>query len=297
MILHIEKAKVLRIFANIIGNGLQAMRYKGHIRIETREASSSMIEFVLSNDGPHIPAEHLPKLFDAFFTSGKKGGTGLGLAIAHKVVVAHGGEIRCESAPDNGVSFIFTLPATHTKTPPNPISLPRQSSDFIKAASMMQPFDHDKSNEDELKFIEEFELCAKNFSRKIRILLVDDEQVYREGLREKLTRHLKLNAYIEISAVGTPEEALKFPSADLAIIDVDLDSQVMNGFDIVELLRKRGDTGIICTHSNRVLASDHKTAIDRGADAFLPKPMTTLHLLKLLCQAQKRLRLANRWCS
>jgi len=89
---NVHVQKVGRVFSNIVGNAVHAMGQKGRIWFKTRERDG-LIEFCLGNAGSVIPAESLPKLFDAFFTSGKKGGTGLGLAIAEKVVKAHGGRI------------------------------------------------------------------------------------------------------------------------------------------------------------------------------------------------------------
>jgi signal transduction histidine kinase len=91
------------------------MREKGNLWIRTSE-QEGFVEFTLGNGGSFIPAESLSKLFDAFFTSGKRGGTGLGLAIAKTIVEAHGGSIRCvsektEEHPTGLVEFTFTLPA------------------------------------------------------------------------------------------------------------------------------------------------------------------------------------------
>jgi signal transduction histidine kinase len=104
---HVQK--IGRVFSNIVGNSFQAMRNRGQMWFRTFE-SDGMIHFCIGNGGSLIPAETLPKLFEAFFTSGKKGGTGLGLAIAQKVVNAHGGKIWCESSktaehPDGKVEF------------------------------------------------------------------------------------------------------------------------------------------------------------------------------------------------
>ncbi|MHA0111243.1 sensor histidine kinase, partial [Klebsiella pneumoniae] len=80
---NVHVQKVGRVFSNIVGNAVQAMRQKGRIWFRTRERDG-LIEFCVGNAGSVIPAESLSKLFEAFFTSGKKGGTGLGLAIAQK---------------------------------------------------------------------------------------------------------------------------------------------------------------------------------------------------------------------
>jgi signal transduction histidine kinase len=120
---YVDSRKAGRVFSNIFANAVQAMQGKGKLWIRTRSVGSD-IEFCLGNDGSTIPEGHLQRLFDAFFTSGKKDGTGLGLAIAHKVVVAHGGTIRCESRttpahPNGMVEFFFTLPSARTRSVSN----------------------------------------------------------------------------------------------------------------------------------------------------------------------------------
>jgi signal transduction histidine kinase len=64
------------------------------------------------DDGPGIPPEELPHVFDRFWRGGKvrAEGSGLGLAIARELVRAHGGEILVESKPDQGTTFRFSLP-------------------------------------------------------------------------------------------------------------------------------------------------------------------------------------------
>jgi two-component system sensor histidine kinase ChvG len=61
--------------------------------------------------GPGVPPQHLPRIFDRFFTTDEgRDGTGLGLAIVKSVVEAHGGAVTVESAPGEGASFVVELP-------------------------------------------------------------------------------------------------------------------------------------------------------------------------------------------
>ena len=71
--------------------------------------------FTVSDNGPGIPKENLPHVFDRFYRvdkarSREKGGTGLGLSIVHQLVLLHGGAIRVESEEGTGASFIVELP-------------------------------------------------------------------------------------------------------------------------------------------------------------------------------------------
>lgn len=137
---HMVKADVVRagrVFANVLGNALQAMHEKGNLWVCTREAEGC-VEFTLGNAGSFIPEESMPMLFDAFFTSGKRGGTGLGLAIAKKIVEAHGGTIKCVSQknaahPAGMVEFVFTLPASAIECEALSSALPASSKHVREA--------------------------------------------------------------------------------------------------------------------------------------------------------------------
>ncbi len=63
----------------------------------------------VSDNGPGIPADVLPKLFVPFFTT-KARGTGLGLAVVQKIIVQHGGQVVVRNRPEGGAEFIVTLP-------------------------------------------------------------------------------------------------------------------------------------------------------------------------------------------
>jgi signal transduction histidine kinase len=74
------------------------------------------IEATVTDSGPGIPAEHLPRVFDRFYRAEaartrEGGGTGLGLAIARDLTRAQGGELTASNAPDGGASLTLTLPA------------------------------------------------------------------------------------------------------------------------------------------------------------------------------------------
>lgn len=112
-----NREKILRVFQNILENAEQALEGKGNIWFETKDiyvSGQEMLEINISNNGPPIPKEFIPKLFDPFFSKGKKHGTGLGLSICHKIVSVHGGTIFTRSLPKK-TSFIIVLPSSDLK--------------------------------------------------------------------------------------------------------------------------------------------------------------------------------------
>ncbi|MBF0364515.1 MAG: response regulator [Oligoflexia bacterium] len=312
--LSVDIHKVMRIFSNITGNAIQAMSNEGRLWFKTKDYDSEnrpFIEFVIGNDGPPILEEYLDKLFDAFFTSGKKGGTGLGLAIAQKIVFAHGGRIWCESNPSFGVEFHFTLPAVLSSAPSKDIAvhgnmilqLPKSSKEILETVQLQKDFinsleskpgdSNSLSGKDDMQIEEDLRSILSKINRKhkTRIVLLDDEAVYRAVLEEYIAKMGDLGESFEVVSVKNSSTALKAFEKEtpvLAIFDVDLGKNSLNGFETTAKVRALGHQTFICIHSNRILHTDYSASIEVGADAFLPKPMGRTHLLKFLYQAMQK---------
>ncbi|MEI8027074.1 MAG: response regulator [Pseudomonadota bacterium] len=122
-------------------------------------------------------------------------------------------------------------------------------------------------------------------------MVVDDETIYRSAVVSYLGRTPELLALISLTQAANAAEALGLIGQygfDLVITDVDMGLQSLDGFELVRGLRAKGIGSFICVHSNRIIAADHKTAIDAGADAFLPKPMARAQLLRMVLQAVQK---------
>jgi signal transduction histidine kinase len=76
-------------------------------------ADNSHVRFLVKDDGPGIPAEDMPRIFERFYRGRNAGteGAGLGLAIVQSVANAHAGRIDVQSAPGGGSTFILEIPA------------------------------------------------------------------------------------------------------------------------------------------------------------------------------------------
>jgi signal transduction histidine kinase len=100
------------MFMNIILNAVEAMEGRGKLGLRTYLASEGdRVIIEISDTGPGIPEEVLPKIFEPFFTTKEAGkGTGLGLSLVYGIVENHGGRIAARSRPDEGTAFIIELP-------------------------------------------------------------------------------------------------------------------------------------------------------------------------------------------
>jgi two-component system sensor histidine kinase ChvG len=98
------------LLRNLIENAASFAAPAGAVDVQI-EASEHAIHLSVHDTGPGILEADLPRVFDRFFTTrGSARGTGLGLALVKAVVVAHGGEVRADSAPGEGATFHVTLP-------------------------------------------------------------------------------------------------------------------------------------------------------------------------------------------
>jgi CheY-like chemotaxis protein len=289
---NIDTQKIRRVFSNILVNALQSIDAKGTIWIHTQE-KGSFIEFTLGNAGSLISKETLPRLFEAFYTSGKKGGTGLGLAIAQKVVNEHGGEIHCKSArteqyPNGYVEFVFTLPAVKEYGSKSDEILPTHSKHVFDQLAKVKKRDTNAVNADEIIQESNLHKKLKLFQNIPSLLIVDDEPVYRNSLASQLARGDSLIPSIPVYFAKTYDEAIdkcQNLKPFLVIQDSDLGVSSKNGIEVIKEIRRQGYCGRICMHSNRVLYDDQKIAFEAGADSVLPKPMSREHLLKLIDSA------------
>jgi signal transduction histidine kinase len=104
--------RVLQVLSNLVDNSLKAMPSGGALRLAVRRGGEE-VAFEVSDTGPGIAPEDQPRVFERWWRSpgARWAGSGLGLAIARGIVEAHGGRIALRSAPGEGTTFTFTLPA------------------------------------------------------------------------------------------------------------------------------------------------------------------------------------------
>ena len=99
-----------QVLTNLLSNASRYSPQGSTIRVSGR-AEGDHVRVAVADEGPGIPSEEQPLLFERFYRSKAEGpGIGLGLAIARGIVEAHGGRIGLTSEPGRGTSVWFTLP-------------------------------------------------------------------------------------------------------------------------------------------------------------------------------------------
>ncbi|HEY1664023.1 MAG TPA: ATP-binding protein [Verrucomicrobiae bacterium] len=125
-----DEAKIQQAFTKVMENAVEAISSNGQITVQCRNleltesthdgnvrlAPGLYICAEISDNGPGIPPEILPRIFEPFFTTKKNGNhRGLGLALVYGIVTNHGGGVAVSSQPGNGASVRIYLPAENQR--------------------------------------------------------------------------------------------------------------------------------------------------------------------------------------
>lgn len=106
--LQLERARMERVFLNLIGNALEAMPEGGEVRISAARENQSVLVRI-EDTGPGISQDIRAHLFRPFVTSGKRNGLGLGLTLSRQTVLDHGGDLWADPSPERGARFWMRL--------------------------------------------------------------------------------------------------------------------------------------------------------------------------------------------
>jgi signal transduction histidine kinase len=199
-----NESRLGQVFLNLIVNAAQAIpegdARNNEIKIITRMDSSDRVAIEFHDTGAGIPAEVLPRIFEAFFTTKAAAvGTGLGLAICHRIVAEHDGEISVKSRTGSGTVFRIVLRAANREV----AELPAAPLGIVAA-------------------------------RAGRVLVVDDEQM----LCRAIERILGADHYV--TTVTSAREALSRLGGGerFDLILCDLMMPEMTGMDLYDELRQ-----------------------------------------------------------
>jgi signal transduction histidine kinase len=110
--------RLTQVFTNLAENAITYAPNAGEVRLAVSSDDGQWVEGIIEDNGPGIPAEALPRIFERFYQVEKsrvrgdgRQGSGLGLAIVRELVEAHGGQVSVSSRPGEGTTFMVRLPA------------------------------------------------------------------------------------------------------------------------------------------------------------------------------------------
>ena len=112
--------ELLSAMSNLVGNAIRYTPPGGDVHVRAFVLPDGRAAFSVSDTGPGIAPEHIPRLTERFYRvdhsrSRDTGGTGLGLAIVKHVAQRHGAELKIESTPGKGATFTIIFPASRVR--------------------------------------------------------------------------------------------------------------------------------------------------------------------------------------
>jgi len=263
-----DAGQIGQVVHNLVINAVQAMAQGGVIRlacdnVTLREGDAlplppgGYVRISVRDAGPGIPSDHLPRVFDPYFTT-KAGGHGLGLASVYSIVRKHGGHVTVASTQGEGTTFEVFLPA---------------SSSAPAAARRGEPAETDTRAEPE--------------PRGARVLVMDDEPAVRKVAAAMLER---LGYEVEtvtdgVAAVDAARAAWEQGRPfDLLLMDLTVPGG-MGGLEAARQIHAFAPEAVcIATsgYSNDPVMSDYR---DFGFASTVAKPYTPQDLEQALAAA------------
>ena len=260
--LNADPNQLAQVISNVVLNAMEATPGGGGIQISAENTTSAphlpdsdYVAIRVRDFGVGIAADRLPRIFDPFFTT-KNQARGLGLAAAYSIMQRHGGYIGVQSTLDTGTTASIYFPACRSAAPAEP-AVP-----IVKAP------------------------VAAEVPRKLRVLLMDDE----EPIRQLMEMTLGMLRY-EVVCTPDGDAFLATHAAakaegrpfDLAVLDLTVPGG-MGGKEAIRRLRERDQEirAIVSSgYSNDPVMAQ---CADYGFDAVLPKPYQIKELIQLVQQ-------------
>lgn len=244
-----DPTRLDQMLVNLLGNAAKFTPSSGSIYV-TVSASAQAATVEITDTGMGIPADILPRIFDAFVQGEQtleraQGGLGIGLSLVRRLAEMHGGTVTAHSeGKDRGASFTLRLPLSTAH------------------AGEGTP------------------LTARAPSRRLTVLLVDDHDDSRE--MNAVMLRSEGHAVLECANATDVFQCAQLAEVDVALIDIGLPG--MDGYEIARRLRKQ-----IHARSLRLIAltgygspADQKRALEAGFDLHLIKPVSQQVLLQAL---------------
>lgn len=246
-----DREKLYAILTNLLKNAIK-YTHEGSIKFGY-ERKGEMLEFYVKDTGIGIPEDRQEAIFERFIQADIEDrkayeGAGLGLSITKAYVEMLGGKIWVESVEGQGSQFYFTI-----------------------------PYNVDKRLEIKTEVEKEKSLPAT--SRKLKILIAEDEEVVMEYLKIILRESSK-----EILHTKSGKEVIKLcrsnPDLDLVLMDIKMPG--MDGYEATREIRKFNKNVVIIAQTAYALSGDREKALAAGCDDYVSKPVNQNKLLKVI---------------
>ena len=279
-----DPEKILHIVSNLLSNAIKYSNSGDDIYIQLdcfKSAETELLQLQVKDTGQGISAEALPYIFDRFYqvedlASQKPQGTGIGLALTKELVVLLNGSIEVESTKGEGTTFILKFPVTRNavlnETPIEPSVKEMIRSEGKITAAENKPKALETAPDPNTNSIKK-----SNDETDLPVLLIVEDN---QDVQQYLIACLENDYQLLVANNGQEgiDQALE-DVPDLIVSDVMM--PVKDGFELCETLKNDERTSHIPIILLTAKADfDSKiSGLEKGADAYLPKPFEPKELL------------------
>lgn len=265
-----DPSRLQQVISNLLSNAVKFSPAGGKVEVRL-ERSGSYLELTVRDNGPGIPPEVLPYIFERFrqgdtSTTRAHKGLGLGLAIARHLVEMHGGVIEARNREDGpGAIFKVALPVSGPVVP---------------------PLDGTPSDDELARGVTGSDPSASSL-KNTRILLVDDEADAREVVATTLERW---GAEVMVAAsAADARDILEREQPDLLVADIEMPGE--DGYDLIRTIRtlppERGGRIPAIAFTAYASAYDRARLLTAGFDRHVPKPVQPPELFSVIAAMMK----------
>ena len=256
-----DRIHLQQVLINLLVNAMDALdgvaQDKRLVRVTVRRGNASAVEVEVADQGHGIAKEHLPRLFDAFFTT-KASGMGIGLPVSKTIIEAHKGKLWAENNPEGGARFRFTVPVVSGA----PISSGRSSSNTPPRPGSANP----------------------EPAREATVYVVDDDVSHLRSM----ARLLKASGFRVVMHNSAAELLAELRPDAPGCVVTDLMMPEMSGIDLQEALRRAGNPLPVVFLSGQGNVPTTVQAMKGGAEDFLTKNAPREDLLAAIGRALER---------
>ena len=255
-----DRRRLLQALLNLANNALTFSPPGATVHLRARRVKDDRIEIAVSDQGPGIPAESIPQLFQPFSQlpgDTRRGGTGLGLVISRQLMRSMGGEAAYRPASGGGATFALTLMAAAAGAESAP------DSDFVQMAAPAHHRRHEL----------------------LQVLYIEDEPVNALVVRKMLSIVGGVQLHEASSLEGGRRMAASL-ELDLILVDMNLpDGHGLEALPALRAASRATDVTIVALSADALPASI-SAARDAGFDDYLTKPVAVHTLERLLSRVE-----------
>jgi len=275
-----DPEKLRSVVGNLIENALEYTPEDGTVLVRVERPDEETAALCVSDTGPGIPDDELPRLFDRFHQGenaqrGRSDGSGLGLALAKELAELHGGTIEVESTPEMGSTFTVRLPI---REPGDEHADPSSGKDLAENRPEANALPAGGTGEDlraasgpEKESPADPEPASASSESSPTVLVVEDNADVRTYLRNQLSGPYRIE---EARDGAEALDTARAEAPDLILSDV-----MMPDVDGVELCRRLKDDDALRDVPVLLLTAKageeaEVEGLDAGADAYVEKPFS-----------------------